>query len=77
MWKMKSNRIERHHMDLKQGSCDKRKKFLLLQFLFWLGMFIMKKMVTVQQACAFTAYAVRKRRFGKSKSHCEAILNGF
>ena len=36
-----------------------------------------KKSVTVQQACAFTAYAVRKRRFGKSKSHCEAILDGF
>ncbi|MBQ6994343.1 MAG: hypothetical protein IJN64_07650 [Lachnospiraceae bacterium] len=35
------------------------------------------EIVTVQQACAFTAYAVRKRRFGKSKSHCEAILNGF
>ena len=31
------------------------------------------KTVTVQQAYAFTAYAVRKRRFGKSKSHCEAI----
>ena len=34
-------------------------------------------MVTVQQACEFTAYAVRKRRFGKSISHCEAILDGF
>ena len=34
-------------------------------------------MVTVQQACAFVAYAVRRRRFGKSKSHCEAILDGF